>query len=102
MVQLLSDTLVVVAWQPKFDKQICNFLRAEGWWWPQGGVMDSDQQLLPNQLDGANWVHSTMHLMDPNYLQPTTTWCVNCLGMVSASRAAVLPSMRYLLTALCV
>ena len=63
----------------------------------QGGVMYLDQQLLPNQLDEANWVHWTMHLIDTNYFQSTTTLCVNCLGMVSASRAVVLPTMTLLL-----
>ena len=45
--------LVVVALQSKvWQANICT---QEGQWWPQGGAMNLVRQLLPNQLDGANW-----------------------------------------------
>ena len=58
-------TLVVVAWQPKFDMQISNFniCISRVVVVVIGGAMDLDQQLLPTKLIG---VHSTVHLVDLN------------------------------------
>ena len=40
----------------------------EGQWWPQGGAMGPDRQLIPSQLNGGNsiiiGVHLTMHLVE--------------------------------------